>query len=276
MIPQFATKAELFTWLRQNKDLLIHARKAAVKHADAVAGVNTMAPTSEHGGAIVKELGAAAPPAGGILYVKSAINTTNLMDSHMDVHIPGLWKKSLAETKLIYHLQEHKMQFDSVISDNVTAYTKSLTWKALGYDFEGSTQALVFDSTIESKRNAFMFDQYANGYVKNHSVGMRYVKMLMCVNSDEKWWKEEKDNWEKYYGDIVNPEQADDYGMFWAVTEAKMIEGSAVLIGSNGATPTIEVTTEAGKSATSTTIEPEESTRIIKSRFATIGAKINH
>jgi hypothetical protein len=32
-----------------------------------------------------------------------------------------------------------------------------------------------------------MFNQYAKGYVKEHSVGMRYVKLELAVNSDSKY-----------------------------------------------------------------------------------------
>ncbi|KKK49589.1 hypothetical protein LCGC14_3133520, partial [marine sediment metagenome] len=42
-------------------------------------------------------------------------------------------------------------------------------WSELGFDFEGQTQALVFESTIKKERNEFMFKQYAKGFVKNHS-----------------------------------------------------------------------------------------------------------
>lgn len=273
MIPQFANSTDKLAWLRQNKHLLLQAKKSAVKHADAISGVNIATDTAKASD-VAKELGIAAPPANGILSVKSVINTTGLMDSHMDVHVPGIWKKSLSEQKMLYHLQEHKMQFDKVITDEVTAYTKSLSWKSLGFDYAGNTQALVFDSIIKADRNPYMFEQYSKGYVKNHSVGMRYVKIFMCVNSEEKYWAEEKANWDKYYPDVVNQDVADEQGMFWAVTEAQIVEGSAVLVGSNGATPTLEVS-EAGK-ATPEIIEPEPSTQPRKSVFASIGDKINN
>ena len=241
-------------------ELLIQAKKAAIKQADPVYCVSS-GPQAINSFAS-KELGQPNQPANGILYVKSVINTTNLMDSHSDVHIPGIWKKSLQEAKVIYHLQEHNMTFDKVISDEVDAYTKSMSWKSLGYEYDGNTQALVFDSTIKAARNPFMFDQYANGYVKNHSVGMRYIKLFLALDSSEKWDVEEKANWDKYIADVVNAEEVKAQGYFWAVTEAKVIEGSAVLVGSNVATPTISVS-EAGFKSTleSSTNEPDKSTQ---------------
>jgi hypothetical protein len=73
-----------------------------------------------------------------------------------------------------------------------------------------------------------MFNQYAKGYVKEHSVGMRYVKLELAVNSDSKYEQEEKAIWDKYIDEIVNKVQIEEQS-YWAVSEAKAIEGSAVV-----------------------------------------------
>lgn len=96
----------------------------------------------------------------GEILVKSAINTTNIFDSHGDVHIPGLWNKSIKEAKNLLLLQEHQMKFDKVISRNVTASAKMISWSDLGFDYEGKTQALIFESTVSKDNNEFMFNQY--------------------------------------------------------------------------------------------------------------------
>jgi phage anti-repressor protein len=44
---------------------------------------------------------------------------------------------------------------------------------------------------------------------------------------------EEKAIWDKYIDEIVNKEVAEEQSYFWAVSEAKAIEGSAVVKGSN-------------------------------------------
>lgn len=181
------------------------------------------------------------------LKVRVVINTTNFLDSHMDVHYPGLWGKSLKDNKFIMHLQEHKQGFKFVISDNddLKAYAKTFTWKELGYDFEGKTEALIFDSVVKKPgkkaRCEEMYEAYSEGYVRNHSVKMQYVKMVLCVNEpDDEYFGAEFEAWEKYYPEIVNKERADERGYFWLIKEAKVIEGSAVPIGSNSATPTLE------------------------------------
>jgi len=238
MIPEFATLKDKFTWLRANKSLIAMAKKAAFKVADPVSFLNV---TIGEGGTLEKAL---ANP--GLLNltefpVDVVINTTMIRDSHDDVHIDGLWSKSLKESKGLYHLQEHRMAFDKVISDRVTAQTKLIAWGEIGLPYKGMTEALMFHSVVEKERNPYMAEQYAKGRVKNHSVGMRYVKLDLAMNSDDKYDQEEKAVWDKYIDKIANREEVEEDGFFWAVTEAKVIEGSAVLVGSNQATPTINI-----------------------------------
>jgi hypothetical protein len=241
MIPQFTTKEELSDFIENemsgDKSRFMKLRKSSIKHADAVS-FNYSAPNRDEA---VKELGASEDVNPTELRVKVVINTTNILDSHGDVHIPGLWNKSLKENKSLLHLQEHKQAFDMLISDEVTASAKMFTWKSLGYNYEGSTQALLFESVIKAEDNPYMFDKYRKGKVKNHSVGMYYVKELFAYNSTDKYWAEEKEVYDTYIDQIVNKELAEEKGFFFVVKEAKAIEGSAVLIGSNRATPTISV-----------------------------------
>jgi len=86
-----------------------------------------------------------------------------------------------------------------------------------------------------------MFNQYKNGFVLNHSVGMRYVKLFFCYNNDAPEYSADKENWDKYYPLIMNKDDADKTSYFWAVTEAKNIEGSAVVKGSNFLTPVLSI-----------------------------------
>ena len=240
-IPAFKTQTEKFDFLFRNKQLIIDAKKSIVKHADCVAYA---LPSEYKKAGVIKELNKdiELPDDVETITAKVVINTTNIIDSHDDCHIPGLWKKSLNEMKSIYLLQEHRMNFDKVISDNINAYTKKFTWEKLGFDkLQGDTEALIFDAEISKDRNEFMFNQYINGWVKEHSVGMRYVNIYLCMNVSDKRYQDEKNNWDKYYPMVANKEVADEEGYFFAVTEAKIIEGSAVLKGSNYATPTLDI-----------------------------------
>jgi len=243
-IPKFDTKEELFDFLIKNKDLLIKQKKSMTKHADSIV---TVGPSSVGKAA---QIDANATT----LQVKSVINTTNILDSHSDVHIKGIWNKALKENKNLYLLQEHQMSFDKVISDDVKASAQMMTFKELGFpQLKGEAQALVFNSTISKDVNPFMFKLYANGRVKEHSVGMQYVKIALAINSEEDGRAEAKAVWDKYIDQVANKQDAENQGFFWAVTEAKFHEGSAVLMGSNSVTPTISVESK--------NIEPSEDTQ---------------
>lgn len=253
-IPQFHTREELFKWLKANKGFLIQQKKATLKKADAV---NSFVPLFDKDGSVMKAEQAISADISSI-NAKLIINTTGLMDSHSDVHIKGLWKKSLQEKKNAPLLQEHSMTFQGIISTEVKASVVDYTWKELGFNYEGTTQALQFDAIIGNQRNPYMFDQYRKQYVTNHSVGMQYVTLYMCINSEEKYYVEEKEYWDKYIKQVVNKEDAEAQGYFWAVTEAKFVEGSAVVLGSNYATPVYSITESAGagKSTPSDTEPP--------------------
>jgi hypothetical protein len=234
---QFQNKEDMFKELRENKNTLIAQKKMITKEADAISYCvmieNEKGETTKADPVSVSDI--------STLKAKLVINTTNLMDSHSDVHFKGTWNKSAKEIKSALLLQEHRMTFDHIISDEVKAEVKTMQWSDLGLNLKGDTEALIFNATISKQRNPYMFEQYAKGYVKEHSVGMRYVKLELAINSDNKWDVEEKEVWDKYYPEIANKEVADERGYFWAVTEAKIVEGSAVVKGSNYATPTISI-----------------------------------
>jgi hypothetical protein len=236
VIPTFETKEERVDWYIANKGALIAQKKSSIKHADAITYLVPL--MSEKGDSVIKS--EAIPDTATRIKVRAIINTTKLFDSHGDVHIDQLWNKSLKESKDNYLVNQHNFSFEGIISDNVKAFVKQMTWAELGYGgWEGTTQALVYDVVIDKADSPDMFERYRKGKVKNHSVGMRYVKVEMAVDDDR--YEKEKTVWDKYYPVIANKADVDAAGVFWAVTEAKNIEGSAVVKGSNFVTPTFSV-----------------------------------
>lgn len=234
---QFSTREEMFKALRENKLDLMAQKKMITKQADPVC-YNYRA-ENEKGEVIKADI--VNINSINTLKMDLVINTTNVMDSHSDVHLKGIWNKSIKEKKDLYLLQEHKMTFANIITDNVKSAIKEMNWSEVGAEYEGKTEALIFSVEANKDRNTYMFEQYAKGFVKNHSVGMRYVKIDLALNSESKWDVEEKEVWDKYIDQVANKKQAEDLGYFWAVTEAKIIEGSAVPIGSNTFTPTLNI-----------------------------------
>lgn len=238
-LPKFNSLSELHDHLYSNKEALIREKRSLPIKSEAFgSAIEFVKPD------VVKALNVQLRP--DELFVKVVMNTTNIMDSHSDVHVSGIWNKTLKDNKSFYHLQEHEAEFSKVISDNSKAYVQTMAWNELGYNYVGTTDALIFESTISEKRNPKMYEQYKNRWVKNHSVGMQYVKIDLAINDSK--YEKEIDFWNKHISNIANRKDAEEQGYFWVVQEAKLLEGSAVVFGSNKITPTLE------------TIEPSEDT----------------
>ncbi len=223
----------LHKWLIENEAILIDQKKAAIKRGDSIPFTLTTLDLTQKA-----EIDVNAE----VITVKAVMNTTNLLDTHKDVHLPGIWNKTLQERAgRFIMLQEHDMSFKSIIAkkEDLKVITKRLTWMELGLPYTGKCEALIFTAKVRLSRNPFMFDLYKNNEVDNHSVGMSYVKLSLCIDDENE--TDYFENWNKYYPKIINKEVADELGYFWAIHEAKLLEGSAVPLGSNFATPTLSV-----------------------------------
>ena len=261
---EFQSKEELFKALIENKKELVSIKKSATKNADAVSFgyLDTSIKIDTNKEDVQSQM--QNPES---LNVKVVINTTNFLDSHGDIHVNGIWNKSVKDNVSFLHLQEHEREFDKVITDNAKGYVQLMAWKKLGLPYEGKTEALIFESTIDKKRNEFMLNQYANGWVKNHSVGMRYVSLELAINTESEYDKEYKALWDEFYPIVANKETADERGYFWVVKEAKIIEGSAVVMGSNSATPTLENKEEIEPSKDTLDTEPSIDTQQVQQQL---------
>ena len=241
----FADDEEAFKYLIENKKILIAEKKTKVKEADSLPYFGSLQNENKE---IVKANNSMELKDALNIKVVAVSNACNYYDSHGDVSIKGSWNRTAKNTKDGLHLQEHQMKYDKLISDDVEFKVETKTWKELGYNYEGETECLVMYSKVQKEDNPYMFDKYIKGKVKNHSSGLRYVDVEFAINSEADWAKEEKAVWDKYYSSIVNKEDVDERGYFLAVKEQKIIENSAVLKGSNPATPTISVESADGTS----------------------------
>lgn len=242
---KFEAKRHIHKYIHDKQNIIIASKKSIIKQADIVDVISSYQIEKRRKEGLNKEffdkelITQDDDLENGVIRRKVIINTTNIFDSHQDVHINGLWNKSLAEYDDRAHLREHKDGFVNVISDgdDLAAYTADFTFKELGFKYKGDTQALVFDSTIRKERNEFMYTQYLNGWVKQHSVGMHYVTVLPAI--DNKDYATEFKTYKKYIDRIGNIKDVEANGFFFAIKEAKALEGSAVRRGSNPVTPTM-------------------------------------
>jgi hypothetical protein len=222
---------ERIDFLIKNKSEIIEMKKNAIKHTD-YADLNCM-----DIGNVLKGMNENSDTDKTI---KRTIigNTYNWADSHGDVHLDNVFKKSIGErVGKIWHLHDHEQKITSKVGKPIDVYEKRIAWRELGIDKAGSTMALFMDSEIKRDYNSMVFDEYKSGEINQHSVGMYYVKIALAVNDPDQ--KEEFAVWQKYIDSIGNKEVVEKRGYFFAVAEAKLIEISAVLQGSNELTPTL-------------------------------------
>lgn len=240
--PKFETKRELFDWLIANKSELIEMKRATIKCADVV----EMPQATETNKALFTDY--KDDPTSGVIKRSIVANTYNWMDSHNDVHVGNTFSKSINErSNKVFHLHDHKHEVTAKVGKPIEIKEVEVDWIDLGVNRLGKTTVLMLESEIKEAYNKDVFRQYLDNEIDQHSVGMRYVKIQLAVNDPE--YKEEKAVWDEYYPKLGNPEQADKQGYFWAVKEAGLIEVSAVLMGSNTLTPTVQ------------NIEPSEDTQ---------------
>lgn len=169
-----------------------------------------------------------------VIYRTINANTYLYKDSHDDVHLPGIFTKTIKETSKIYFLHDHKFETTAQIGVIIKSYEKEVGWKEVGLDIEGKTTALLHDVKIERIKNPAIFEMYKNGEIKQHSVGMQYVTIKLAADD------EEDEEAYKLYNSVLpklgNAEQVKEQGYFYVVSEAKLRETSAVLLGSNDLT----------------------------------------
>jgi hypothetical protein len=217
----------------EQKSELIELKKAQLKCADSVGFAH---------GEVVKAINTSYTDNFELGQIKRTLiaNTYNWLDSHGDVHVGNTFGKSISEksTDKIFHLHDHEHKVTAKVGKFEKIYEKSVSWSDLGVNKAGSTTVLMADSNISKAMNEQVFDMYLKGEIDQHSVGMRYIKIDLAVNSTE--YPEEKAVWDMYIDQIGNKEKAIEQGYFWAVKEAALFEISAVLMGSNELTPTVE------------------------------------
>ncbi len=241
----FATKKEEIDYLVKHNKEIIEFKKAVVKHTT---------PTTteiENPSVEFKALSTSKEHDTDSTIKRTVIgNTYNWLDSHGDVHLDGTFGKSISERQdKIWHLHDHEQKITAKVGNPSKIYEETVQWADLGIKKAGTTTALMMDSDIRKDYNNLIFQEYKDGNIDQHSVGMYYVKIDFAVN--DKDHKAEFKTWNDNIDKIGNKEKAEELGYFYAVKEAKLVEISAVLQGSNELTPTIEAKD----------IEPEQSTQ---------------
>jgi HKD family nuclease len=252
---KFTDKMDLIRFIKKNQEELLFLKKSEYK-TNVKHDINL--DLKKEYNPIIERI------TSDIIEVKAVINTTNIIDSHLDLHLESVWNKTVADNKTTYQLQEHKHTFDGILSAKASQANEQMNFRDLGLDVDFDTIANVNTFTLSRSKNKTMFDAYANGEVMQHSVGMRYVNLSFAVADEDN--QKEMDYFNEMLAKAVNPEVGLLNGYFWVVNEAKKIEGSAVLFGSNSITPTLYVKNYEPSLDTSK-VEPSSDTHKQKVKF---------
>ncbi len=246
-IPKNLSGKELFTFLKANKAELIKQKSAFPKTSDSSDfgyQIEVVSPGKKaQKAAAKKDAATVIIDDNGELGITAIANAANWIDSQMDLLLPDCWKKTIKESgpagkDRIYHLKNHKQDTDGIIGNITDLYSKDYALTDLGLQMAGTTQCLVMESTVEEKYSDKTFDLYTDKRIKQHSIGLQYVKLDLAINDPNS--PVEFDIWNKYFMQVINKDLATKCGYFWVVYEIKLLEVSAVLWGANELTPCID------------------------------------
>jgi hypothetical protein len=257
LIPEGLKGKPLFKFLVNNKNDLIREKKSLMKRTEPFLFTPSIL-TTEVKVSSNKDVNTNTEetfiPDADTVRVKVVANTANWIDSQLDMLIDDCWKNSIkARQGMIPHLHDHYQCIGGKVGEVVSIYSQYMNWSELGINSNGSTQVLIFETDIFKSYNEAVYNQYRLKKINQHSIGLQYVNISLCINDKEN--EKEFDYWNKYYPTVINKDVADEYGFFWVVSEIKLLENSCVLFGANELTPTLEV-------KHNTLYEPEESIQI--------------
>lgn len=233
---EFSDKKELFKALRESeKDLIKFKKKQVYKSRDKGASVKVrpidFAKLSES----IK-----APFSDSNFYY-IAVNTTKILDSHMDLHVNGIWNRTAKNQSGKNSLVDtHELSIRSTIAheEDIEIFVQEIPFSMIGSSLKGSTEALIYkvpkDKIIDPKAKQWL----EQGYRIEASVRMQYVQIELAMDSESPEDEYYKNNFDQYIDQIANKEQYEetygDISFFWVVKEAKNVdESSLVLRGSN-------------------------------------------
>lgn len=234
----FETEKELFSALKTANEIITSKKKSSL-HTTVEKGLKVSTKDVKKNPALTTAKGIEQKE--GFIY--PIINTIGYLDSHNDLHVNGIWNKSASEqVGKVHYVADHVIGVQNLIAhkNHVNIMVQDVAWSSVGYNYAGTTQALVFE--IEEKN---IFHDKAKmlldmGLPIENSVRMQYVNVLLCMNSNDKEDVEYKANYDKYFPLIANKDEFEEIKYFYAVLEAKIVgEGSMVLEGSNSATRTL-------------------------------------
>jgi hypothetical protein len=243
----FETKEQMFKELMANKEFIIKEKtsnilKSCEKGLSVVANQDAIFKALETNKVLKLDSD----------YYYFVVNSSNILDSHRDLHVKGNWDKSVKEQQgKVYLVFDHQLKRNEIIAmkEDITMFTAEIPFSLIGKSYDGDTYALIYKVAKNRIVNKDAKEWLNDGYSLEASVRMQYVKIELAVNTNDTDSVKEKETFDKYIDVIANKNEFKDLDYFWVVKEAKNVqESSLVMFGSNSATGTIQENKQAEQS----------------------------
>jgi hypothetical protein len=256
----FETKEQMFKELMLNKEFIIKEKtsnilKSCEKGLSVVANQDAIFKALETNKALKLDND----------YYYFVVNSSNILDSHRDLHVKGNWDKSVKEQQgKVYLVFDHQLKRNEIIAmkEDISMFTAEIPFSLIGKNYDGDTYALIYKVAKNRIVNKDAKEWLNDGYSLEASVRMQYVKIELAVNTNDSDSVKEKETFDKYIDVIANKNEFKDLDYFWVVKEAKNVqESSLVMFGSNSATGTIQENKTEADVITSEKTEPSDDTQ---------------
>lgn len=265
----YSSTEDLFKELILNKELIIKD-KASKIYQSYDKGASVLTSQKD----IVKALETSKAFNFDPEYYYFVVNSSNILDTHGDVHVKGNWDKTAKEQQgKVYLVFDHTLKRSEIIAmkEDIEMFTAEIPFSLIGKSYEGNTYCLIYKVAKSKIANKEAKQWLEEGYSFEASVRMQYVKIELAANTTDVNMAKEKEIYDKYIDIIANKEDFDDIMYFWVIKEAKNVyESSLVLFGSNNATGLVqENKSEADNNITPETKEPSNDTQPINEKKIT-------
>lgn len=236
---EFSTKEELFKDLKDNLDFITDAKKSQIQKS-CEKGVSVTCKsldllkfTDQLKGIKIDD---------NFYYI--AVNSTKILDSHEDLHIDGLWKKSIKDQQgKNYLVLDHDLSIKSVVvrKEHIEIFTAKIPFSLIGKTYDGDTEVLIYKFAKDKVKDESVKEWLDSGDSIEGSVRMQYVLFYLCMDSNNPDDVKFKSDYDQYYPMIANKEDFEYIPYFFAIKEAKNVrEASLVVFGSNSSTGQIQ------------------------------------
>ena len=237
---EFATKEDMFAELRKSKKQLIDFKTSQIYKSCEKDNSIYSRPID-----VSKYSDANKGIQGDENFYYVAVNSTGILDSHGDLHVKGIWNKSIKEQQgKNYLVLDHKMEVGNTVvkKEYIETFAMDLPFSVVGKNYDGNGEFLIYKFPKDKVINSIAKEWLESGDAIESSVRMQYVKVSLAMNSENKADAEEKSTYDNNIDLVANKSDFDNIEYFFVVKEAaNRGESSLVLAGSNHVTGVIQI-----------------------------------